>query len=253
MSVNEKMTAIADAIREKTGDTEQLTLDDMATEIPKVYEAGKEQGTDEFWDIVQNFGNRTSYLRTFQYWANEYIRPKYKVVPTDSGDVLANAFTGCRNLKILESKYFDYSNLRVYPTSEYSGNYYTFQICSNLERIEDIGIPASYYSRTYFNLGKLKTIDAMYVREDTLIANAFHYDYELENLTVIGVIGQNGFDVSYSSKLTHDSLMSIINALKDYSEDTSGKTWLVTLGSANVAKLTEDELQIISDKGWNYK
>lgn len=33
MSVNSKMTAIADAIREKTGSTEQLTLDDMAGSI----------------------------------------------------------------------------------------------------------------------------------------------------------------------------------------------------------------------------
>lgn len=33
MSVNEKMTAIADAIRWKTGKTEEMTLDQMATEI----------------------------------------------------------------------------------------------------------------------------------------------------------------------------------------------------------------------------
>lgn len=33
MSVKEKMTAIADAIREKTGGTATLTLDEMAEEI----------------------------------------------------------------------------------------------------------------------------------------------------------------------------------------------------------------------------
>ena len=33
MSVNEKMTAIADAIRSKTGGTAALTLDDMASDI----------------------------------------------------------------------------------------------------------------------------------------------------------------------------------------------------------------------------
>ena len=37
MSVNEKMTAIADAIRGKTGKTEPLTLDQMAAEIAKTY------------------------------------------------------------------------------------------------------------------------------------------------------------------------------------------------------------------------
>lgn len=36
MSVNEKMTAIADAIRERTGGTEPLTLDQMAAEIAEI-------------------------------------------------------------------------------------------------------------------------------------------------------------------------------------------------------------------------
>lgn len=46
MSVNEKMTAIADNIRAKTGDTEPLTLDGMAESIPKVYFAGQSSMVD---------------------------------------------------------------------------------------------------------------------------------------------------------------------------------------------------------------
>ena len=41
MSVNEKMTAIADAIREKTGKAETLNLDEMAVGVGEVYEAGR--------------------------------------------------------------------------------------------------------------------------------------------------------------------------------------------------------------------
>lgn len=47
MSVNEKMTAIADAIRECTGATEKLGLDAMAESIPNVYEAGQQSMVDE--------------------------------------------------------------------------------------------------------------------------------------------------------------------------------------------------------------
>lgn len=36
MSVNEKMTALADAIREKTGRTDTLTLDEMVTAIQEI-------------------------------------------------------------------------------------------------------------------------------------------------------------------------------------------------------------------------
>ena len=47
MSVNEKMTAIADAIREHTGDTGRLCLDAMAESIPNVYKAGQQSMVDE--------------------------------------------------------------------------------------------------------------------------------------------------------------------------------------------------------------
>ncbi len=47
MSVNTKMTAIADEIRAKTGGEELLTLDDMAENITKVYEAGQSSMVDE--------------------------------------------------------------------------------------------------------------------------------------------------------------------------------------------------------------
>lgn len=46
-TVNEKMTAIADNIRSYTGDAEKLSLDDMAENIEKVYEAGQKSMVDE--------------------------------------------------------------------------------------------------------------------------------------------------------------------------------------------------------------
>ena len=47
MSVNEKMTTIANAIREKTGETKALNLDDIANGINNVYEIGKSEGASE--------------------------------------------------------------------------------------------------------------------------------------------------------------------------------------------------------------
>ena len=45
-TVSEKMTAIADAIREKTGTTEPLSLDQMAIEIATIENNG--EATEEF-------------------------------------------------------------------------------------------------------------------------------------------------------------------------------------------------------------
>ena len=49
-TVKEKMTAIADEIRDKTGKTEKLTLDDIKASISQVYE----KGADDFEENLLN-------------------------------------------------------------------------------------------------------------------------------------------------------------------------------------------------------
>jgi hypothetical protein len=79
--------------------------------------------------------------------------------------------------------------------------------------------------------------------------NNFGSCTELQNLTIVGTIGQNGLDLHWSEKLTHDSLMSVINCLKDYSG--TGTTHTVTLGATNLNKLDKDEIAIATQKGWS--
>lgn len=99
----------------------------------------------------------------------------------------------------------------------------------------------------------LKTIDTLVLRDNgsQTFNNVFVNCNELENLAIEGAIGQNGFNVQWCSKLTHDSLISIINALQDKTSDTSGTVWKVTVGETNLAKLSDDELEIARQKGWN--
>lgn len=230
-----------------------MTTEEMLVKVAenreKLYEAGKQAEYDAFWDTVQNYGNRTTYAYIFTNWNCEYIRPKYKVVPTGGG--LNQIFSWNGKLKKVEAEYFDFSQNPT-PTAASSGNYYTFYNCVELEEIEDIGLSAYFYSSTFGNNYALHTIARLPFREDTIMdTNVFRNCQSLENLTIDGVIPTN-FDIRYSTKLTHDSLMSIINALKDYSADTSGTTYTLTIGGKNVAKLSTEELQIIRSKGWKY-
>ena len=50
MALTEKLTAVADAIRGKTGKTEEMTLDQMATEIAGIETGG---GDDIYKQLVQ--------------------------------------------------------------------------------------------------------------------------------------------------------------------------------------------------------
>lgn len=52
-------------------------------------------------------------------------------------------------------------------------------------------------------------------------------------------------DLSPCTKLTHDSLMVVINGLQTV---TTKQT--LTLGTTNLAKLTDEEKKVATDKGW---
>ena len=59
-----------------------------------------------------------------------------------------------------------------------------------------------------------------------------------------------GLDLSYSKKLTHESLMNVINNLYDIASK-GVKPQKLVLGSTNLAKLTAEEIQIATDKGFS--
>lgn len=173
---------------------------------------------DEFWDFYQQNGNRTDY----QYggfagvgWTDETYKPKYPVKPIYGYGM----YTGCRMTNILDidtSKATSITNL--------------FYVCRFLERVGIISAVSSSDATNVFSYcAELKTIDKFIVTEQLPYSNAFFNCTSLENLTIEGVIGQDGFDVQWSTKLSNESIISIINAL---STTASGKS--VTLSKVAV-------------------
>lgn len=120
-TVNEKLTAIADAIRKETYSEEKLTLDDMATYIPGVaqtnydkghmdgyfqgkdegytegetsgIEQGKKTAYDEFWDNYQDNGNLAYMTQLFAGygWNDKTFKPKYNLNPKDANSMFMRA------------------------------------------------------------------------------------------------------------------------------------------------------------------
>lgn len=68
----------------------------------------------------------------------------------------------------------------------------------------------------------------------------------ITNLTVNGEL-RAGLYLSASTNLTTDSLMSVINALVDLTGENS-KT--LTLGATNLAKLSDEQKEIATNKNW---
>lgn len=248
-TVKELMTATADKIRTHLQTTDKIASQSIPDKVDEVYEAGRKSQYDEDWDNFQNYGQRDDYNSAFCKSGYEYIRPKHKIRPTDTGTA-NNTFIYASKLKKIEAEYFDFSQV-PYGTWAGASFNYTFCSCSALEEIEDIGLPPTWgYTCTFIYDYNLHTIAKITVDENTRFDRAFDDCSGLINLTMAGTIGQNGFNVQWSKQLTHDSLMSIINALKDYSGTDTWKS--ITLGADNIAKLTTEELKIMDNKQWEY-
>ncbi len=210
-TVNEKMTAIADAIRAKTGGTEPLTLDDMAADIPKVFDAGKKAEHDEFWDNYQNHGEGINPNNAFAYsrWNDKSYNPKYPIKFSSTN--LTNTF---------------------YSTA-----------------ITDTKVPIHIEgcnTNNTFRGAKIVTIRELIVDESTTYGYA-GFPSSLMDIKITGTIGDD-IDFGSCTKLTQGSLISIINALKDYS--ALGTTCILTLGATNLEKLTDEEKALATQKGW---
>ena len=130
---------------------------------------------------------------------------------------MSDLFYGCTNLTSLDLTYLDTSNV-IYFSEMFFG-------CTNL-----VSLDISSWDTS--NSDPYDGIDKMF-DECTNLTNLnscpFYYS--------INFYG--------SQKLTHDSLMSIINNLGTV---TSSQT--LTIGQTNLEKLTSDEIAIATNKGW---
>ena len=235
--------AIADAIREKSGSLALYNTSEMAYGVNEVYEAGKKAEYDVFWDNYQQNGSIMDYSYAFMNdkWNDTNFKPKYPIKTTAAAQV----FYGCG---MVDTKLeCDFSGCTAYT-------YWTFRWC----KAKHIGVVdfsnsdrGDYLGGCFGFMPNCTDIDELILSERYEFKETFANSPKLTNVKFSGVIGKNGLNLSPCPQLTHDSLMSVINCLKDYSADTSGTSWVVTLGTTNLNKLTNAEKAIATGKGWS--
>lgn len=157
---------------------EQLEI--IAANVPKVFDAGKVAGVEadrrEFWENLQEGGDRTYHMYTFYGagWNDTSFNPIYPIkIRTNN----TNAFYQCA--------------------------------ATDSKVVIDIG---AYNLTNTFRYAKFVTMRIKIV-EGANVQSAFTNMSALKNLIVSGKIGYN-FNIG-DSPLTKDSLKGIITALKD--------------------------------------
>lgn len=222
------------------------------------YKEGEQSEYNRFWDNFQKNGARTLYNSAFGgQWTAEIWKPKYPIRPTNiymmffSNDadrlVISDLVEFCEENNIV----LDFSNAygnATYALGALHTNHFGVLDFSCKNTSKTINLTNLFYSHN--NTNGVKKIDQFVSSERTNYATTtFSNAIYLEEVEFSGVIDAGNFNVSNCTLLTHDSLMSIINALKDYSDTETTKT--AVLGDTNLAKLDDDEKAIATEKGWS--
>lgn len=203
-------------------------------------EDGKQAEYDRFWDSFQQKGNRGDYNYAFggEGWPKENFKPKYDMRPTSAS---AMFYKTTANYSLKDA-------LRECDLQLDFSRATAMQQCFTGAYLTEIGIvdarSAPNLTQTFGNTYNLKRIEKLIVHSAQTFSSTFTGASALEEITVEGEIG-TALSVSACTKLTHDSLMSIIGALK------SGVSATCTLGATNLAKLTNAEKAIATQKGWS--
>ena len=146
-------------------------------------------------------------------------------------------FSGCSSLVTIPQ--LNTSNVRNMDT--------TFSDCISLTSIPQLDTSkVEGMFRTFRSCSNLTTIPQINVSKVTGMNSIFSGCSSLKTILMYGM--KVNFDISASTKFEESDLVTILNNLATV---TSTKT--LTMGATNLAKLTDEEKAIATNKGWTLK
>lgn len=153
---------------------------------------------------------------------------------TSNATSIKYIFNGCKNLK----------NIPLFNTSKVVNIDSAFYLCSNLTTIPLLDTSnVTNMSYAFNRCTNLTEIPALNVSKVTSFSGAFG---GCSSLTAIHMIGmKSSFDISSSTLFTSEALHEIIDNLATVTSSRS-----LTMGSTNLAKVSEEYVTIATNKGW---
>lgn len=198
---------------------------------------------DTFWDDYQQNGVRTDYNYAFAGygWTDITFKPKYDVVPE-----LANCMFGYTTIT-------DLTNLDVNVDFSKCTDMRNCFISSSLTHIGIVNLiklqRSNWAQNIFSNATKLHTIDKL-ILPVAEVQN--HFDgyflncWALENITIEGEFWRS-VSFPHSSKLTTESVDSIINALADL---TGADSQTLTVHKDVFGRMSDEQKAFVTSKNW---
>lgn len=216
---------------------------------------GTSRFPDKFWELYQEGGERTDYSGAFKNWSWYQFTPKYSLTNISNGYECFRNFNnaganGGRPYRAAS----DISSTKI----KVSGNADNMFFSAVIDHLGEVDFSKVTSFNRAFYASEIRKIDKL-IWSDTYQSphtpemhsgNIFDYASTLENITIEGKITERFISFAWSTNLTYGSLYSIIRALADVSNQPYGFSYQLVLGSANIAKLTDHDLEWASNKGW---
>lgn len=236
---NATLQNIANAIRNKTGKTEKILPAEMPVEIESIQANSGDNHYDAFWDVYQDYGNRTNYQYAFsgQYWNDKTFKPKYDIILTGANGYLMFQDCAITDLeKALGDKKLDTS----------MGGTSIFNSAGKMTVIPEVTTTNGINS-WFRGCGSLETIRKIILGDNVKdFYNSFFNCSKLTNITFEGVIG-GGISFAQSPLLSDESINNIIGCLKDL---TGGTAQTLTFHAKVGGNLTDTQKATITAKNW---
>lgn len=208
------LKSLADKFRSKLSTTAKINPQDFESKVDEVYNKGKQEAYDAFWDGIQWEGQRTNYENAFQYWHDIGIDEPKHHIKIGSSYTDRYMFDNNTGIKKLTAAKYDFSEALCSDSNGATGGHCaTFFGCTNLTEIEDIGLKAGYYHRTFFGDNNLHTIGMIRATKNSTFTNDCFYNCtSLKNINFEGTIGKNiNFQYSPLTALSVHNLFAVLD------------------------------------------
>lgn len=240
-------TAIAEAIREKNGESTTYKPSEMAAaikavetgggytqeDIDQAYEVGGDDMLRIMWETIQSGGARTNYTNLLNHtnFSRKTFKPIYDIKLTGT-----EAYNWMQNCPIDKNILLTDGQVNMKELEEEQGMTFDFAGCTNLTKAFSGGLfselnvidvtSATNLLYTFYGgyLGgdgglRLKKIERLICSPTTKFdTTTFQYATELTHIGFEGEIASS-INLQWSTKLSKESIISVINAL---SPETSG-------------------------------
>lgn len=179
--------------------------------------------------------------------------PALKTIPllnTSNVTSAANMFDNCNSL----------TTIPLIDTSKVTSVDSIFENCRSLKSIPQLNTSnVENMNRMFYNCQQMTDIPLLDASKVRFTQYMFAACDNLVNFGGLKDLGKGSYysislDLYHSTKLTHESLMNVINNIYDINLNTNiSASCYLTLGTTNLNKLTADEIAIATNKGWTVK